>query len=227
MLTIVSFPSQDSRNHTVLFAITPRKEMMITENEEKISLYYNEGRSDKVYRVQMEQTEGGFIVNFQFGRRSSTLQSGTKTSAPVPYEKAKNIYDRLVAEKKGKGYAQDEDGTPYQNSEQAGQQSGLLPQLLNPIDEARIADLIASSHWRMQEKKDGCRLLVRKSGDVIEGINRKGMFAGMSRTIEQAVRGVGGDFVLDGEASGESSAPPTITESATAGTRRWGTTKRK
>ena len=47
---------------------------MITENEEKISLYYNEGRSDKVYRVQMEQTEGGFIVNFQFGRRGSTLQ---------------------------------------------------------------------------------------------------------------------------------------------------------
>ena len=89
-----------------------------------------------------------------------------------------------MAEKKGMGYTQDEDGTPYQNSEQAGQQSGLLPQLLNPIDEARIADLIASSHWCMQEKKDGCRLLVRKSGDVIEGINRKGMFAGMSRTIE-------------------------------------------
>src|ERR1022692_190575 len=121
MLTIVSFPSQDSRSHAVLFAITPRKEIMISENEEKISLYYNEGRSDKVYRVQMEQKEGGFVVTFQFGRRGSTLQSGTKTSSPVPYEKAKNIYDRLVAEKKGKGYTQDEDGTPYQNSEQAGQ----------------------------------------------------------------------------------------------------------
>jgi bifunctional non-homologous end joining protein LigD len=176
---------------------------MITENEEKISLYYNEGRSDKVYRVQMEQTEGGFIVNFQFGRRGSTLQSGTKTPAPVPYEKAKNIYDRLVAEKKGKGYTQDEDGTPYQNSEQAGQQSGLLPQLLNPIDEARIAELIAVSHWCMQEKKDGCRLLVCKAADAIEGINRKGMFVGMSRTIEQAVRGIGGDLVLDGEAIGD------------------------
>ena len=176
---------------------------MITEDKEKISLYYNEGRSDKVYRVQMEQTEGGFIVNFQFGRRGSTLQSGTKTPAPVPYEKAKNIYDRLVAEKKGKGYTQDEDGTPYHNSEQAGRQSGLLPQLLNPIDEARIAELIAASHWCMQEKKDGCRLLVRKSGGVIEGINRKGMFVGMSTAIEQAVREIGGDFVLDGEAIGD------------------------
>lgn len=158
---------------------------MITENEEKISLYYNEGRSDKVYQVQLNCTAGGYVVNFQFGRRGSTLQSGTKTPAPVPYEKAKNIYDRLVAEKKGKGYTQDEDGMPYQNSEQAGRQSGLLPQLLNSIDEARIAELIAASHWCMQEKKDGCRLLVRKSGDVIEGINRKGMFVGMSTRLNR------------------------------------------
>jgi len=50
--------------------------MLITENEGKISLYYNEGRSNKVYRVQLEQTDSGFIVNFQFGRRGSTLQSG-------------------------------------------------------------------------------------------------------------------------------------------------------
>jgi bifunctional non-homologous end joining protein LigD len=63
---------------------------MIVENKEKISLYYREGRSDKVYHVQLEQTDGGFIVNFQFGRRHSTLQSGTKTPAPLPYEKAKN-----------------------------------------------------------------------------------------------------------------------------------------
>ncbi len=176
---------------------------MITENEEKISLYYNEGRSDKVYHVHLNSTAGGYVVNFQFGRRGSTLQSGTKTLAPVPYEKAKNIYDRFVAEKKSKGYTQDEVGTPYQNSEQAGRQSGLLPQLLNPVDVARVDELIADSHWCMQEKKDGFRLLVRKSGHVIEGINRKGMFVGMSTAIEQAILEIGGDFVLDGEGIGD------------------------
>jgi bifunctional non-homologous end joining protein LigD len=176
---------------------------MIAENKERISLYYREGRSDKVYHIQLDQTDGGFVVNFQFGRRNNTLQSGAKTPAPVTYGKAKNIYDRLAAEKKGKGYVEDEDGTPYQNSEHAGRQSGLLPHLLNPIDEARVDELIASSDWCMQEKKDGWRLLARKAGDAIEGINRKGMFVGMSSTIEQAVRRIGGDLVLDGEAIGD------------------------
>ena len=176
---------------------------MIAENKEETSLYYREGRSDKVYHIQLDQTDGRSVVNFQFGRRGSTLQSGTKTPAPVSYEKAKNIYDRLVAEKKGKGYVEDEDGTPFQNSEQAGRPSGLLPQLLNPIDEARIPELIAASDWCMQEKKDGCRLLARKSGEFIAGINRKGTFVGMSTAIEQAVREIGGDFVLDGEAIGD------------------------
>lgn len=176
---------------------------MILETKEKIKLFYREGRSDKVYQVQLEECDGGFVVNFQFGRRGSTLRSGTKTSSPVPYEKAKTMCDRLVTEKKARGYTEDEDGTPYQNSEQAGRQSGLLPQLLNAIDAARVDELIADSHWCMQEKKDGWRLLVCKVGDVIEGINRKGIFVGMSKAIEQAVREIRGDFVLDGEAIGD------------------------
>jgi bifunctional non-homologous end joining protein LigD len=176
---------------------------MTAENKESISLFYRDGRSDKVYQVQLARIDGGYVVNFQFGRRGATLQSGTKTQAPVSYEKAKNIYDHLVAEKKRRGYTEDKGGTPYQDSKQAGRQSGLLPQLLNLIDEARIDELIAASNWCMQEKKDGWRLLVRKVGDVIEGINRRGMFVGTSDAIEQAVREISGDFVLDGEAIGD------------------------
>ena len=175
----------------------------MAEHEEQISLYYREGRSDKVYHVQIDAAAAGFVVNFQFGRRGSTLQAGTKTPVPVPFGKAKTIYDRLVAEKKGKGYTEGADGTPYQGSEQAGRQSGLLPQLLNAIDEAQVTELIAAAGWYMQEKKDGWRLLVRKSGDLIEGINRKGMLVGMSRAIEQAVREIGRDLILDGEVMGD------------------------
>jgi bifunctional non-homologous end joining protein LigD len=176
---------------------------MIAEDKESISLFYRDDRSNKVYQVQLARIDSGYVVNFQFGRRGSTLQSGTKTPASVPYEKAKNIFDRLVAEKKGKGYTEDKAGTPYQNSEQAGRQSGLLPQLLNPTDEARVEELIASSDWCMQEKKDGWRLLARKVVDAVEGINRKGTFVDMSETIEQAIRRIGGDLVLDGEAIGD------------------------
>ena len=46
---------------------------------EKISLYYQSGNSDKVYHVQLEESDGLYVVNFQYGRRGSTLNTGTKT----------------------------------------------------------------------------------------------------------------------------------------------------
>lgn len=168
-----------------------------------ITLYHREGPSDKVYQVQLESVEGGFVVNFQFGRRGSTLQSGTKTPSPASSENALKIYDRLVAEKKGKGYTEGTNGTPYQGSEQTGRQSYLLPQLSNAVDDSQIEELLADDRWCMQEKKDGRRLLIRKAGAVIEGINRKGIIAEMSEVIVEAVRQMRGDLVLDGEAVGD------------------------
>src|SRR5262249_5772544 len=56
------------------------------------------------------------------------------------------------------------------------QPSGLLPQLLNPIDEKEAARLIADIAWLMQEKKDGHRMLIRKTGDTIQAINRASTF---------------------------------------------------
>jgi len=50
---------------------------------QSISLYYREGGSDKVYHVQLREVGGGYVVNFQYGRRRSTLQTGNKTSTPV------------------------------------------------------------------------------------------------------------------------------------------------
>jgi bifunctional non-homologous end joining protein LigD len=176
---------------------------MIAESKESIKLFYRDSRSDKVYQMQLDRVDGGYVVNFQFGRRGSTLQSGTKTPQPVSNEKASKIYERLVAEKRAKGYTEAEGGAPYANSSQAGRQSGLLPQLLNPIDESAVDALIDSDDWYMQEKKDGCRLLVRKTGETVEGINRKGAFVGLSKAIEQAVRQIDGDVVLDGEAIGD------------------------
>lgn len=78
-----------------------------TGQAEKISLFFTEGSSDKVYHAQLEPKNDGFVVNFQYGRRGATLQAGTKTADPLPYDKAKKIYDKLVAEKKGKGYTED------------------------------------------------------------------------------------------------------------------------
>jgi bifunctional non-homologous end joining protein LigD len=172
--------------------------------KESVSLYFREGSSDKVYHAQLEPKDSGFVVNFQYGRRGSTLTPGTKTQTPVEYDKAKKIFDKLVAEKKGRGYTEGEEGTPYQGSDKAGQKSGIQCQLLNFIDEDRVQSLLRDPAWMMQEKKDGRRLLVRKKGDVVEGINRKGLIVGISSKIEKAVAKLPfNQVILDGEAIGD------------------------
>ncbi len=178
--------------------------MIATMEEPKTtSLYYREGSSDKEYHVRLEPKHDGFVVNIAYGRRGSTLSTGTKTSAPVYYDAALMIFEKLVKEKKAKGYTEGENGTPYQHSDQASQVSGLLPQLLNSIDEAEVARLTSNPSWAMQEKKDGRRLILRKAGNTIEGINKKGLVVAVPEPIVQTARALKGDFILDGEAIGD------------------------
>ena len=89
----------------------------VIEAPERVSLYYREGSSDKVYRAAIEPAGNQFVVNFAYGRRGSTLTTGTKTTLPVDYEAAQKIYTKLVGEKKAKGYTEGENGTPYQHAE--------------------------------------------------------------------------------------------------------------
>ena len=89
-------------------------------SKESITLYFREGSSDKLYYAAIEPEDGGFVVNFAYGRRGSTLQTGRKTPAPVPYEKAKTVYDKLVREKTAKGYTPGAEGTPYKQSKDEG-----------------------------------------------------------------------------------------------------------
>ena len=71
---------------------------------ESITLYFRQGGSDKLYQATLAEQDSGFVVSFAFGRRGSTLQTGTKTHVPVTFDEAKKIYDKLVREKTAKGY---------------------------------------------------------------------------------------------------------------------------
>lgn len=96
----------------------------MTSND-RITLYYREGSSDKVYQCAIEPAGAGrFAVTFAYGRRGSTLNTGTKTSNPVDYDEAKRIYDKLVKEKTAKGYTPGADGTPYLGGNSDKQPSG-------------------------------------------------------------------------------------------------------
>jgi bifunctional non-homologous end joining protein LigD len=169
------------------------------------TLYYREGSSDKVYQAAVEPRNNLFIVTFAYGRRGTTLQTGIKTPTPVDLPTAERVFDKLVREKTSKGYTPAENGTPYQQPDQNQAQacSGIRPQLLNAIDEAEASKLISSPEWCLQEKKDGRRLLIKKEGAAIHGINRRGLLCGLPSSLLYEVREIENDFIIDGEIVGE------------------------
>lgn len=174
-----------------------------TNSAERTSLYFKSGSSDKEYHASIEPSGGGFVVTFAYGRRGTTLQTGTKTPTPVDYATAKKTYDKLVNEKLAKGYTPGESGVPYQQTSKEERATGVFPQLLNAIDEAEVANLIADSAWCMQAKYDGKRILLRRQDTKVEGINRKGLIVALPDSIvEAAMKIKETTFLLDGECIG-------------------------
>jgi len=170
---------------------------------ESITLYFREGSSDKVYQASIQPQGGGHMIHFAYGRRGSTLTTGTKTTSPVDYPQAKMLFDKLVREKTAKGYTPGEDGTRYQHTENAAKTTGIHCQLLNPVIEERVEDLIQDHEYWMQEKMDGRRLLIRKAGNSITGINRLGLLVALPEPLAKEAATSDEDFLIDGEAVGD------------------------
>ncbi len=172
---------------------------------ESISLYYKDARSDKEYHAQLEAKDGGFVVLFQYGKRGGTLTTGTKTAAPVDYAKAKKAYDAVVKEKMGKGYVPGEAGTAYVGGSLEERFTGIVPQLLNPIDDQEAEALLLDPAWVLQEKHDGHRRLLRRDDKEVMGINRKGLVTGLPASVLDALGALEkfGTLTLDGELMGD------------------------
>ena len=182
-----------------------RKQMTTTTKPrtERVTLYCREGTSDKVYQISIEPRRNLFVVNFTFGRRGGTLQTGSKTRRPVDHETARKTYEKLVREKKAKGYTQGLEGTPCAHVEAEVRETGILPQLLNPVGDGEAARLLQDPDWCMQEKMDGRRLLLKRSGGTITAINRRGLETGLLETLREEALRIPGDWVLDGENVGD------------------------
>lgn len=171
---------------------------------EQASLYYRDGNSDKVYHAQLEPKDDGWVVNFQYGRRGSALQSGSKTAAPLAYAKAKAAYDKIVGEKVSKGYSPGEDGAVFQGNSLEGRFTGIVPQLLNAIEQSELARYIEDPRWIAQEKHDGHRRLVRATGQEAAGVNRRGLAVPLIKEIADDIAKLGLELplTLDGEQIG-------------------------
>jgi hypothetical protein len=62
---------------------------------ERIELYYQQGSSDKVYHLELENAGDNWSVNAQWGRRGSALKRDVK-AGNVTYDEAKRVYDRIL-----------------------------------------------------------------------------------------------------------------------------------
>lgn len=140
-----------------------------------VSLYFKEGGSDKEYHIQIVQSGDGYVVNFQYGRVGQALQSGSKTSTPVPLAQAEKIYDKLYKEKTGKGYQEKGEAKNNFTSGNGEKKKEVIisPQLLNDIDESELERYINDASWMAEPKFDGQRRIVICNGNIV-GLNKKG-----------------------------------------------------
>lgn len=179
---------------------------------EKVSLYFKEGASDKVYLASLDEVDNNrFVINFAYGRRGATLTTGTKTKAPVGYEVAKNIYDKLVKNKIAAGYIPGIDGPEYAHTDADRQATGIQCQLLNFIEEAQVTPLLQDTMWWAQEKYDGKRMLLHKAeptvdptANTVTAINRSGLSIGAPDVILTDAGRIDQAYLIDGEVVGES-----------------------
>ena len=151
------------------------------------SLAYREGSSDKVYHASVEPKDSGFVVNFAYGRRGSTLQTGTKTQSPVDLAAATKIFNKIVAEKTAGGYSTDGSGVAFAGTANAGRVSGYVAQLVNEITLAEAEKLILNPDYVAQEKFYGERRMATTEGDAPQGMNRKGLFVPLQQHLADAL----------------------------------------
>ncbi|MFL6229185.1 MAG: hypothetical protein ACJ741_10430 [Pyrinomonadaceae bacterium] len=68
----------------------------MSEVVERVKLFYREGRSDKVYEIELiAEEDGRFHVVGYNGRRGAQLVAQPKTQFPVHYAAARRIFDNL------------------------------------------------------------------------------------------------------------------------------------
>ena len=184
-----------------------------TPTIQSASLYCREGNSDKVYQAAIVPKDDGYIVTFAYGRRGNTLTTGAKIDDPLPLATATKVFDKLVASKLAKGYqyssASAGSERPYQQNGTEGRDSGIRCQLLNPIEKEEVSRLLIGRTHCLQEKHDGRRLMVRKCGDEITGINRRGLIVAIPEPIRHAIGEIPFDVLIDGEAVGDTLSPVT------------------
>jgi len=182
-----------------------------------IELFFQEGTSDKVYNAAIVEAGGGtFTVTVEWGRRGAKLNTGSK-AVKVSRAAADKMFDKLVREKRGKGYEELTGAhQPAAVAPPAGEGSGSrvggkrakvghAAQLLNSLDdEAALAKFLADDTMLVQQKLDGIRVLVHINEDGLVATNRDGKITQLAGNALGGLAYLPHGTVIDGEVLGDS-----------------------
>ncbi len=129
---------------------------------DKVTLYYRDGTSDKLYAIEIRPAGADrFDVYAIYGRRGGTMKTDRKTIGPMPRHEAQQVFDQLSKEKRAKGY---QEGSPMGEVQippsETKRSTGFSLMLLNEVDMDQAYMLIESDEWVMQPKWDGVRCLL-------------------------------------------------------------------
>lgn len=178
-----------------------------------IRLFFQEGTSDKVYNATIYEDRGKYTVHVAWGRRGSTLQEGNK-AVRVTRAEADRTFDRLVREKRGKGYEEVTASVqPAAVAPPVGQGSGSkaggprrakvghAAQLLTALGDDDLDGFLLDDAMVAQQKLDGVRVLVHV-GDTLIATNRAGQPTQMANAAQLGLDYVPKGTILDGEVVG-------------------------
>jgi len=182
-----------------------------------IQLFFQEGSSDKVYNAAIMEDGGKFTVSVEWGRRGSKLNTGSK-AVKVSRADADKMFDRLVREKRGKGYEErTRDHAPAAVAPPEGQGSGSkagpgkrakvghAAQLLTAIDDdADLERFLADDQMIAQQKLDGIRVLVSVTPEGLVATQRDGKVTQLaSKTALSGLGYLPHGTIVDGEVMGD------------------------
>jgi bifunctional non-homologous end joining protein LigD len=174
----------------------------MSNEERNITLYSQQGGSDKVYQLMLHPVVGGFGLTYANGRRGAALKPKPKTTKPLTYDQALKEFNKIINSKKKSSsrYAESLDnGDTLELSDKASQDSGIRVQLLNEITKDEALRLCANPLWFAQEKHDGERRVIEVKAGVINGTNRYGEYTGGLKSLVKAGIDNSIDMVVDTE----------------------------
>jgi bifunctional non-homologous end joining protein LigD len=179
-----------------------------------VSLFFQEGSSDKVYNAQIVKDGDGYTVSCQWGRRGASLQEGSK-AVRVPLAKAEAKFASLVREKTNKGYQElTSDVQPAAVAPPEGEGSGskvtgkrarvgVKAQLAEAIDdEGSLGKFLSNDSIVAQQKIDGERVLVHVNENELLVTNREGQKKSLDAARFDGLSYLPHGTIVDGELLG-------------------------